>query len=328
MKILSKHGWAVLGIVFLAFWGCKKNKEDQIQLRLSASASVTDPRAEALVEKFGPAIEEFAVFQPHWNSSLFKQNAELEQIARGNLEMSIASAQELSVFIPEFSIFSAGYVHRDADHQVVVFNDPLMEPFKRQAEEKLDIKLLTVMYTGRRQLNLRTDQKVMKPEDLAGVKLRMPGTESWQFLGRALGANPTPMAFSEVYTGLQTGAIDGQDNPLPLMVDRKFYEVTKQVILTSHLVDLNYLALSKKVWDGLTAEQQQKIQQAADSTAAYLKENQLAKEAELVEFLRERGLEVYEPDVDAFRTRVQQMTLESDLAASWPPGVLDRINGL
>ena len=71
----------------------------------------------------------------------------------------------------------------------------------------------------------------------------MPGTDAWQFLGKTLGASPTPLAFNEVYTALQTGAVDGQDNPLPTVVDKKFYEVTKQIILTSHLVDLNYIAM-------------------------------------------------------------------------------------
>ena len=87
------------------------------------------------------------------------------------------------------------------------------------------------------------------------------------FLGRALGANPTPMAFTEVYTGLQTGAIDGQDNPLPTDKDAKFYEVTKQIVLTSHLVDLNYLTVSKKVFDKLSPANQAKLQKAADDAA-------------------------------------------------------------
>ena len=301
---------------------------DKIKLRMAGSGSATGTRAVALDEKFGPAVSEFAVYEPHWNSSLFKQGTELEAIARGNLEMALASAQELAVFFPEFSIFATGYVHRDAAHQVAVFNDPLMDPFKKKVEDELNMKLLSVMYFGARQVNLRTDKKVMTPEDLKGVNLRMPGTEAWQFLGKALGANPTPMAFAEVYTGLQSGAIDGQDNPLPTVVDKKFYEVTKQIILTSHLVDLNYIAISKKVWDKMTPEQQATVQAAADAAAEVGRENQIALEAELISFLKEKGLQVYEPDLDAFRTRVQAMYLESDIAKSWPEGVLEKINAL
>ncbi|TYR29572.1 C4-dicarboxylate ABC transporter [Mesorhizobium microcysteis] len=302
--------------------------QDKVTLRLSTPASETDQRAVALVEKFGPAVSEFANFEPHWNATLFNQGTELEAIARGNLEMSIASAQELAVFFPEFSIFTAGYVHRDAAHQVAVFNDPLMDPFKQKVEEELGVKLLTVMYLGRRQVNLRTDKEVRTPADLAGVKLRMPNTDAWLFLGEALGASPTPVAFTEIYTALQTGAVDGQDNPLPTVVDAKFYEVTKQVVLTSHLVDLNYLAMSKSVWDALTPEQQQAVQKAADDAAEFGRQNQLAKEEELVSFLEEQGLKVYEPDLDAFRTTVQQKYLESDFAKDWPEGTLEKINAL
>ncbi|MBA5775870.1 sialic acid TRAP transporter substrate-binding protein SiaP [Stappia sp. F7233] len=302
--------------------------QDKIKLRLSSPASETDQRAVALIEKFGPAVAEFAEFEPHWNGTLFKQGTELEAIARGNLEMSIASAQELAVFFPEFSIFTAGYVHRDAAHQVAVFNDPLMDPFKQKAEDELGVKLLTVMYLGRRQVNLKGDREVKTPADLAGVKLRMPGTDAWQFLGKALGASPVPMAFTEVYTALQTGAIDGQDNPLPTVVDAKFYEVTNQIVLTSHLVDLNYLAISKSLWDGLTPEQQAALQKAADDAADYGRANQLKKEEELGSFLVEQGLKVYEPDVQAFREHVQKAYLESDFAKSWPEGLLDKINAL
>jgi TRAP-type C4-dicarboxylate transport system substrate-binding protein len=203
-----------------------------------------------------------------------------------------------------------------------------MDSFKQKVEDELNVKLLSVMYLGRRQVNLRTDKKVMKPEDLAGVNLRMPGTDAWQFLGKALGANPTPMAFTEVYTALQTGAVDGQDNPLPTVVDAKFYEVTKQIILTSHLVDLNYIAFSKEVWDKLSKAEQDTIQKAADDAAEFGRNNQLEKEESLVSFLKEKGLKIYEPDLDAFRNRVQGMYLKSDFAKDWPAGLLDRVNAL
>jgi TRAP-type C4-dicarboxylate transport system substrate-binding protein len=203
-----------------------------------------------------------------------------------------------------------------------------MDPLKKKVEDELGVKLLSVMYLGRRQLNLRTDEEIKTPEDLAGIKLRMPGTDAWQFLGKALGASPVPMAFTEVYTGLQTGAIDGQDNPLPTDKDSKFYEVTKQIVLTSHLVDLNYIAFSKKVWDSLTAEQQATVQKAADDAAESGRQKQLALEAELEQFFKDQGLKVYTPDIEAFRTHVQKQYLESEFSKSWPEGMVEKINAL
>jgi TRAP-type C4-dicarboxylate transport system substrate-binding protein len=304
---------------------------EKVQLRLATSGSETDQRSVAMAEIFGPMVAEFADYQPSYNGTIFAQGTELDAISRGNLEMSITSAQELAQFFPEFSIFTAGYVHQDAAHQVAVFNDPLMDQFKELAENDLGVKLLSVMYLGRRQVNLRQPKDeltVSTPADLAGVNLRMPGTDAWQFLGKALGAAPTPMAFSEVYTALSTGAVDGQDNPLPTVVDAKFYEVTNQIVLTSHLVDLNYIAIGKGVWDSLTADQQAKVQAAADAAAESGRQKQLQKEADLVAFLEGQGMSIYEPDLAAFRDQVQSMYLESEFAAAWPDGVLEQINAL
>jgi TRAP-type C4-dicarboxylate transport system substrate-binding protein len=298
---------------------------------LATSGSETDMRSVAMANVFAPMVAEFADYQPGYNGTMFAQGTELEAISRGNLTMSIASAQELAQFFPEFSIFATGYVHQDAAHQVRVFNDPLMEPFKKTAEEELGVKLLSVMYLGKRHVNLRFTREevdVQTPADLAGVNLRMPGTDAWQFLGAALGASPTPLAFSEVYTSLSTGAVDGQDNPLPTVVDQKFYEVTKQIALTSHLVDLNYIAFSKEVWDQLSPAQQATVQRAADAAAAWGRLKQLDKENNLADFIRSQGVEIYTPDLAAFRDHVQAQYVGSEAAASWPDGVLERINAL
>ena len=302
-----------------------------MKFTLATSGTETDQRSVAMAEVFAPMVAGFADYQPGYNGTLFAQGTELEAISRGNLTMSIASAQELAQFFPEFSIFATGYVHQDAAHQVRVFNNPLMDPFKKTVEDELGVKLLSVMYLGRRHVNLRQTRdevNVQTPADLAGINLRMPGTDAWQFLGAALGASPTPLAFSEVYTSLSTGAVDGQDNPLPTVVDQKFYEVTKQIALTAHLVDLNYIAFSKETWDSLTSEQQMTVQRAADAAAAYGRLKQLDKENNLADFIRSQGVEIYTPDLKAFREHVQAQYVGSEAAASWPAGVLDQINAL
>ena len=304
---------------------------NKMTFTMATAGSETDARSEALAKVFAPMVAGFADYQPGYNGTLFAQGTELEAIAGGNLTMSIASAQELAQFFPEFSIFATGYVHQDAAHQVRVFNDPLMDAFKQKAEDELGVKLLSVMYLGRRHVNLRqtrSELDVQTPADLAGVNLRMPGTDAWQFLGKALGASPTPLAFTEVYTALSSGAIDGQDNPLPTVVDKKFYEVTKQISLTSHLVDLNYIAFSKATWDSLDAEQQITVQRAADAAAAWGRLKQLDKENNLADFIRSQGVEIYTPDLAAFRKHVQAQYVGSEAASAWPEGVLEKINAL
>ena len=192
--------------------------------------------------------------------------------------------------------------------------------------EKMDVTPLATVYLGTRQVNLREAKAVKTPADLKGVKLRMPGSKEWLFLGDALGATATPLAFGEVYMGLKTGTIDGQDNPLPSVRAAKFYEVTKQLVLTSHLVDGIFIAISNKSFNALTAAQKQKVTAAAQAAAAYNNENRLKEEAQLVEFFKKEGLQVSTPDVNAFRSTVQAAYQSSDYAKVWPKGLLDRIN--
>ena len=264
--------------------------------------------------------------QINLNGALFKQGAEPVAMARGNLEMASISAFDIAKLVPEFSIFTAGYVIRDPAHLMKVFNGPIGSELFKQVSEKMDLTVLAPIYYGTRQLNLREARKVTTPADLKGVKLRMPGSKEWLFLGEALGATATPLAFGEVYLGLKTGTIDAQDNPLPTVRSAKFYEVTKQITLTSHLVDSLFICVSNKLWKSLSAEQQAKLQSAAQAAAGYNNDKRITDEKELVNFFKTQGLTVTTPDVDAFRKTVQSAYLHSDYAKAWPKGLLERIN--
>lgn len=106
----------------------------------------------------------------------------------------------------------------------------------------------------------------------------------------------------------------------------KFYEVTKQLVMTSHLVDGIFITISNKSWDALNAAQKTKVKAAAQAAAAYNNENRLKEEAQIVDFFKQQGLQVTTPDVDAFRKSVQAAYGASDMAKTWPKGLLDRIN--
>jgi len=275
------------------------------------------------LEKTAPS--EFDV-QINLNATLFKQGTEPAAMARGNLELSSISAFDIAKLVPEFSIFTAGYVVRDPEQQQKIFNGPIGAELFKAVSEKMEVTPLATVYLGTRQVNLREAKPVKTPADLKGVKLRMPGSKEWLFLGDALGATATPLAFGEVYMGLKTGTIDGQDNPLPSVRAAKFYEVTKQIVLTSHLVDGIFIAISNKSFNALTPAQKQKVTAAAQAAAAYNNENRIKEESQLVEFFKKEGLQVSTPDVDAFRKSVQATYQASDYAKVWPKGLLDRIN--
>jgi len=157
------------------------------------------------------------------------------------------------------------------------------------------VKILGPTFFGARQVGLKPKKKIATPADMAGIKLRMPPGDAWQLLGRSIGANPTPMAYAETYTGLQTGAIDGQGNPLPNVQNMKFYEVMSQLVLTSHLVAFDLLTINLKTWQAMSPATQAKVQAAADK---------------------------------AFREHAQKVYLASDEAKTWPAGLLDKINAM
>ena len=266
--------------------------------------------------------------QINLNATLFKQGAESAAMARGNLELATLSAFDIAKFVPEFSVFTAGYMVRDPAQQQKIFQGPIGAEMFKAVAEKMDVTPLATAYLGTRQLNLREVRSVKTPADLKGVKLRMPGSKEWLFLGEALGATATPLAFGEVYLGLKTGTIDGQDNPLPSVRAAKFYEVTKQIVLTSHLVDSLFITISNKALAALTPTPRQKVMAAAQAAAQYNNENRLKEESQLLEFFRKEGLQVSTPDLDAFHKAVQLRYQNSDYAKAWPPGLVERINAV
>ncbi len=266
--------------------------------------------------------------QIHLNATLFKQGTEPAAMARGNLEMSAISAQDISKIVPEFSIFTAGYIIRDPAHQQKVFDGPVGAEVFKPVVQKMEVTPLATAYLGTRQVMLREAKDVKTPADLKGVKLRMPASKEWLFLGEALGATPTPLAYGEVYLALKTGTIDGQDNPLPSVRAAKFYEVSKTIVLTSHLVDAIFLSYSTKAFNALKPEQQQKVKLAAEAAARYNNANLLKDEAELVDFFKAQCLKVITPDVAAFRQTVQEKYLKSDMAQVWPTVLLERLNAV
>jgi tripartite ATP-independent transporter DctP family solute receptor len=299
-------------------------------LRISTPAVPDDWHVKMLyvfkdeLAKSAPRLE----VQVHHSGTLFRQGAEVVAMQRGNLEMALLSMQDIARQLPEYSIFTAGYLIRDPAHLRKVWAGPIGDEVRKRVAAEMGIELLQVVYLGTRQLGLAEPRTVKTPADLAGVKLRMPGSKEWLFLGQALGASATPLAFTEVYLGLKTGTIDAQDNPLPTLKSAKFYEVTKQIVMTGHLVDSLQLAMAGKTWSALSASDRDAVKKAAAAAARFNDDNRAREEKELIEFFRAQGIAVTTPDVAAFRKTVQSAYLNSEYAKQWPRGLLERINAV
>lgn len=297
-------------------------------IRISTPGSAEEWQSKGLV-KFKETLEAampgaFDV-QVHFNGTLFGQGTEIEAMQRGNLEVGMISPQDIAVLIPEYSIFTTGYLMRDAAHLDAVYDGDVGAEYKARVAKDIGLHIVKSQYLGSRQVMLREPKDVKTPDDLKGLKLRMPGSEAWQFLGNALGGNATPLAFEEIYLALQTGTIDGLENPLTDIISSKFYEVAKQIVLTNHQVSNTFFAMPVAFWDGLTPEEQAAVLAAEVAAKKFNDENVLAGEKDAAAFLESKGVAVSTPDVDAFRVKVLGAFENSDFAKSWPAGLLDRI---
>ena len=312
----------------LAAGGASAQSAGKLSLRFADVTSADAPRSVALVQIFAKEIGGEFEFQPFFGGTLYKQGTELVAVQRGNLEMANLPPSDFANQAPEFDILGAAYVVRDAAHLGRIFQGEPGEAFRKAAREKLGVVILAPAYYGVRHVNLRGKKRISTPADLAGVKLRMPGGEGWQFLGKSIGANPVPVAYAETYTALQTGVVDGQDNPLVNTRLMKFHEVTGQIALTGHNIGFGLLIVRAQVFDALSPAQQARMRAAAEKSFAWSTAEYLKQEQELVGFFRSAGLDVYTPDVQAFRLHAQRQYLQSPLSKSWPTGMLEKINGL
>jgi TRAP-type transport system periplasmic protein len=288
-------------------------------IRFAAVFSDKDIRAD-MIRMIAKDIEGDFTLEPFYGGTLYKQGTELVALQRDNLEMGNIAPQDISKQLPAWSILTSAYLFRDANHLNSFFASDLGAEMKKMAEDQVKIKILGPTFFGTRQVGLKPKKKITTPADMTGIKLRMPGGDAWQLLGRSLGANPTPMAYAEVYTGLQTGAIDGQN--------MKFYEVMSQIVLTSHLVGFDLLSMNLKTWQGMSPAKQKSFQAAVDKGIQWSAAEHLKREAELAESFKKQGLDVYVPDVNAFRAHAQKVYLASDEAKEWPKGLLDKITTL
>jgi len=194
----------------------------------------------------------------------------------------------------------------------------------------MGVRPLSAWYIGTRNINLRDIGRAVKlPTDMKGIKLRMPNSPSWIAMGKALGANPTPIAISEVYLSLKTGTIDGQENPIPTTILRKFYEVTKYMLLTGHLVDTTMPVINDKKWKSLSKEDQEILYKAAEKARDFCDSTNLKIEEDGIATLRGKGLIIYEIDKNAWMKYAQDYYLsDKEISKSWDLDLLKQISAL
>ena len=235
--------------------------------------------------------------QAFGSSQLGKDKELLQKLKLGQITFSLPSSVMSSV-ADEFGVFEMPYIIKSRDHMKAV-QDEIGESVLNAAAEKNGYKILSYFENGFRHITNNT-RPVNVPEDLKGIKLRTPKGEWRVKMFQLYGANPTPMAFSEVFTALKTGVIDGQENPYAQIWSAKFQEVQKYLSITGHVYTPAYVLVSEKHFAKLPEDVQKDLMEAAAESQAAVYEMAAKLETELLENLRDGGVKVNEADTDAF----------------------------
>ncbi|KEA62260.1 TRAP-type C4-dicarboxylate transport system, periplasmic component [Marinobacterium lacunae] len=270
-------------------------------LRLSHNAAPGNPKAEASL-KFAELVAaktEGRVKVEVGGSAQYGDDAEsLTNMRLGTLAFSANSQGTTSNVVPEFGVLGLPFLFQDLEHAYKVVDGPVGDKLDELSQQK-GLVLLALWDNGIRHVSNNV-RPINKPEDLAGIKLRTPPDPVTLDIFTALGANPGPLAFSELYIALQQGVFDGQENPLMNIYSSKLYEVQKYISLTGHKYETTPFFASKMILSQLSKEDQQAVKEAAVEAGKLNREMSLAADKELMKKLRDAGVEFNSVDQAPF----------------------------
>jgi tripartite ATP-independent transporter DctP family solute receptor len=235
-------------------------------------------------------------------SSLGKESDINQGLQIGTVDIIISGASFAARSFPRVGVGYYPYTFRDADHLLAYAKSDVFKELAEGYKAKTGVQMTAVTYYGARHA---TSNKLFKNcDEMKGIKIRVPDVPAYMALPRACGANPTPIAFAEVYLALQNGTVDAQENPLPTIEAKKFYEVQKNIILTGHIVDSLVTQIAPHVWSKLS-DADKKVFTEVTQEAALRATNDIRKrEAELVDEFKKKGINVVSVNRDEFRDRV------------------------
>ena len=283
---------------------------------------------------FAKKIEELSggqiKVQTYYSGTLFTQVGEVTAMMNGDLDLSTLAFQDMAPYVPTAAMFAAPYAFTSYEHMKKVFaqDSKVAADFYKMISDKCNYTPLAAMTQGMRTVNTKQTKPIKTPEDMKGMILRMPNAPAWIDAGKSLGANVTPIAYSETYTALQTGTVEAQDNPLPGTYAMKFYEVTKQISLTKHIIDVKLLCVTNKVWNQMTEQQRKWMHEAAQVACAAGSKTAYDQEAKLLGFMKEYGMIITEPDIKAFQQYSFNYYKDNGLTKTWDMDLYNQVQAL
>lgn len=297
-KICLTLLFVIGGSLVLSGCGGKAEGSDSEQKTIKMANFYAEDHAVniALKEKFVTMVEENSggtlKVELYPNSQLGGEEMMWDGVKSGTIEMA-----EIGVImepeVPMISLFTLPFVFEDYDHAQKVLAGSVGEQIGKQIEEKANVKFLGYGVNGFRAIS--SNKLIEDMSDFKGFKLRAANIPQLIRQSELLGATVTPMAISEIFTGLEQGVIDGQENPIPTLKTSGWYEAQSHVLKSNHVFLPNEILVNKDFWNSLTEEEQEVIQEAVDASTKYEWEILIANEQSDIEFLEEEGIVITEP---------------------------------
>ena len=279
-------------IVYTLRFGHLANEENPWHLAALRFEEVVEERSEGRVQ-----VEVFP------SEQLGNELDNITGIQAGTVHMTI-TGESLQNWAPLAALLAVPYALRDLEHLDTVAQGPIGDRIERQIIENVGLR--PIAYFARGPRNLTSNRPIVTPDDLDGMVLRVPNVPLFVEVWRTLGANPTPMSFSEVFTGLQQRVIEGQENPYSLIRSASFFEVQDYVNLTEHVRGYIYVVIGEEVFQSMPEDLQQIILEAGEEMQRFEREIFIAEESRLEQELQDLGMTFVEVDKQAFQVRAEE----------------------
>ncbi len=257
-------------------------------------------------------------------SQLGKETDLNQGLTLGSVDMIISGSSFAARSFPPIGVTYYPYTFRDADHLLAYTKSDIFKELAKGYEDKTGHHIVAVTYYGTRQTS--SNRPITSCADMKGLKMRVPDVPAYLAMPRACGANTAPIAFAEVYLALQNGTVEAQENPLTTIEAKKFYEVQKHIVLTGHIVDHLNTIISKSLWKQLSEQDRTIFTEVAQEAAARATKKIQQREIELVQFFKDKGIDVAEVNKQEFIDAVQKNVPFDQLG--YRKAVWDRIEAI
>lgn len=301
---------------------------EEISLRLAHVGSETHQYNIASV-KFKELVEEKSngqiKIEIYTDGVLGDEGEVVEQILDGTMDITTVSADSsFANTVPEMNLFGIPFLFRDIDHVYATLDGEVGQELLEIVDQK-GMKALGFWEVGLRHVT-NNKRPINTPEDMNGLKIRVQPAPVWEAHMQALGASPTPVGFNELYTALDQGVVDGQENPLNTIDSMKFYEVQPYLALTGHTYSPAITVMSQNAWNQLSVEQQAIIEEAFEEAKVYQRETLNAKNEEILAKFEAEGITITNPDLDSFRKAT--FDVRNVVSAQVPAELIEKVENV